>query len=49
MAGFLPDLKGADMLISYFDLYGRPIRYTPKGQKTLRNYIRVRYANPVYM
>lgn len=46
MAGSLPDLKGADMLISYFDLYGRPVRYTPKGQKTLRNYIRVRYANP---
>ncbi|MBD5243158.1 MAG: hypothetical protein HDS60_03620 [Barnesiella sp.] len=44
--GFLPDTKGDDMLIFYYDLYGRPIQYTVKGSKTLRHYFRVRFANP---
>lgn len=44
--GFIPDYKGDDMLIFYYDLYGRPMQYSVKGTKTLRNYVRVRYANP---
>lgn len=44
--GFLPDLKGNDMLIFYYDLHGRPMTYSVKGSKSLRNYVRVRYANP---
>lgn len=44
--GFIPDLKGDDMLIFYYDLYGRPMQYSVKGSKTLRNYVRARYANP---
>ena len=43
---FAPDLKGDDMLIFYYDLYGRPVQYAKKGSKTLRDYVRVRYANP---
>ena len=43
---FIPDLKGDDMLIFYYDLYGRPMQYSVKGTKTLRNYVRARYANP---
>lgn len=45
-SGFMPDLKGDDMLIFYYDLHGRPVQYSPKGSKALRNYVRVRYANP---
>ncbi|MDD6943373.1 MAG: hypothetical protein SOV24_03200, partial [Muribaculaceae bacterium] len=37
---------GGDMLIFYYDLYGNPVQYTQKGSRTLRNYVRVRYANP---
>lgn len=44
--GFLPDHKGNDMLIYYYDLHGRPMTYSVKGTKSLRNYVRVRYANP---
>ncbi len=44
--GFIPDLKGDDMLIFYYDLYGRPMQYSVKGSKSLRNYVRARYANP---
>lgn len=44
--GFLPDLKGNDMLIYYYDLHGRPMTYSVKGARTLRNYVRVRYSNP---
>lgn len=44
--GWKPDLKGDDMLIFYYDLWGRPVQYTPKGSKALRDYVRVRYANP---
>lgn len=44
--GFIPDRKGDDMLIYYYDLYGRPMQYSVKGSKTLRNYVRARYANP---
>lgn len=43
---FSLDLKGDDMLIFYYDLYGRPVKYSVKGSKTLRNYVRVRYATP---
>lgn len=45
-AGFMPDSKGDDMLIYYYDLHGRPVQYSARGTKTLRNYVRVRYANP---
>lgn len=41
-----PVRQGDDMLIYYYDLYGNPVQYTAKGSRTLRNYIRVRYANP---
>lgn len=44
--GFMPDVKGDDMLIYYYDQYGRPMQYSVKGSKTLRNYVRARYANP---
>lgn len=45
--GFMPDPgHGDDMLIYYYDLYGRPVTYTPKGAKTPRKYVRIRYANP---
>lgn len=44
--GFLPDFKGDDMLIFYYDLHGRPMQYSIKGSKSLRSYVRVRYANP---
>lgn len=44
--GFSLDRKGDDMLIYYFDLYGRPMQYSVKGSRTLRKYVRVRYANP---
>lgn len=44
--GFVPDRRGGDMLIFYYDVYGRPMQYTVKGSKTLRNYVRARYANP---
>lgn len=43
---FSPDLKGDDLLIFYYDLYGRPMQYSIRGARTLRNYVRVRYANP---
>lgn len=43
---FSSDMKGDDMLIFYYDLYGRPMTYTKKGSKVLRNYVRARYANP---
>lgn len=43
---FIPDMRGDDMLIFYYDLHGRPMQYTAKGFKTPRNYIRARYANP---
>lgn len=43
---FVPDLQGDDMLIYYYDLHGRPVKHTMKGTKQLRNYVRVRYANP---
>lgn len=42
----LPVRQGGDMLIFYYDLYGNPVQYTQKGSRTLRNYVRVRYANP---
>lgn len=41
-----PVTQGDDMLIFYYDLYGNPVQYTAKGARTLRNYVRVRYANP---
>lgn len=44
--GFSIDDKGDDMLIAYYDLHGRPVMYSVKGSKTLRRYVRVRYANP---
>lgn len=44
--GFVPDPKGDDMLIFYYDLYGRPMQYSVKGSRTMRNYGRARYANP---
>lgn len=44
--GFTPDLRGDDMLIYYYDLYGRPVSYIPKGAKTPKCYVRVRYAVP---
>ena len=34
------------MLIYYYDLYGNPVQYIVKGSRTLRNYVRIRYANP---
>ncbi|MBD5423724.1 MAG: hypothetical protein HDR44_01180 [Allobaculum sp.] len=43
---FSPDFKGGDMLIFYYDLYGRPVTYVSKGSRTPRPYVRVRYANP---
>lgn len=43
---FMPDRQGDDMLIYYYDLYGRPVQYSAKGSRTPRNYVRVRYANP---
>lgn len=42
----LPVRQGGDMLIFYYDLYGNPVQYTQKGSRTMRNYVRVRYANP---
>lgn len=45
-AGFLPNRSGDDMLIYYYDLHGNPVKYTQKGAKTPRNYVRIRYANP---
>ncbi len=42
----LPVRQGDDMLIYYYDLYGNPVQYTVKGTRTLRNYVRVRHANP---
>ncbi len=44
--GFSIDDKGDDMLIAYYDLHGRPVMYSVQGSKTLRRYVRVRYANP---
>ncbi|MDE6011082.1 MAG: DUF3854 domain-containing protein, partial [Muribaculaceae bacterium] len=41
-----PVTQGDDMLIFYYDLYGNPVQYTAKGSRALRNYVRVRYANP---
>lgn len=44
---FTPDVQtGDDMLIFYYDLQGRPMQYSVKGAKSLRNYVRVRYSNP---
>ena len=43
---FIPDEKGDDMLIYYYDLNGRPMMYTPKGASKPRQYIRIRWANP---
>lgn len=43
---FIPDLRGDDLLIYYYDLYGRPVMYSVKGSKTLRPYVRARFANP---
>lgn len=44
--GFMPDSKGGDMLIHYYDLYGRHMQYSVKGSKALRPYVRARYSNP---
>lgn len=44
--GFVSDLKGDDMLIFYYDLFGRPMQYSVKGSKTMRPYVRARFANP---
>lgn len=44
--GFSIDPKGSDMLIRYYDLHGRPVKYTVKGSSTPRVYARVRYSNP---
>lgn len=44
--GFSPDTKGDDMLIFYYDLYGRLVKYTKKGTKAMFPYVRARYANP---
>lgn len=44
--GFRVDPKGDDMVIHYYDLYGRPMTYTAKGSSTPRQYARVRYFNP---
>lgn len=43
---FMPDSKGDDMLIYYYDLYGRQMTYTPKGSRTQRPYFRPRFSNP---
>lgn len=37
---------GDDMLIYYYDLYGNPVQYTPKGSPKPRQYVRIRWANP---
>ena len=42
----LPVTQGDDMLIFYYDLYGNPVKYSVKGTRTLRDYFRVRFANP---
>ncbi len=44
--GFSIDPQGSDMLIRYYDLHGRPMKYTAKGSPTPRTYARVRYLNP---
>lgn len=44
--GFSIDPKGSDMVIRYYDLYGRPVKYTAKGSSTPRIYARVRFQNP---
>ncbi|MDE6553343.1 MAG: hypothetical protein K2K98_10405 [Muribaculaceae bacterium] len=44
--GFTIDPKGSDMLIRYYDLHGRPVKYTAKGSATPKIYARVRYFNP---
>lgn len=44
--GFIIDPKGSDMIIRYYDLHGRPAKYTVKGSPTPRVYARVRYSNP---
>ena len=41
-----PDLSGADMLIYYYDLNGRPMQYKDKRSTAMRPYVRVRWANP---
>lgn len=43
---FAIDDKGDDMLIYYYDLYGRPMTYKAKGSARERQYVRVRWANP---
>ncbi len=40
------DDKGDDMLIYYYDLYGRPMTYKSKGSSRERQYVRVRWSNP---
>lgn len=44
--GFTIDPKGSDMLIRYYDLHGRPVKYTAKGSSTPKIYARVRFFNP---
>ncbi|MDA3834401.1 MAG: CHC2 zinc finger domain-containing protein, partial [Spirochaetales bacterium] len=39
--------EGDDMLIYYYDLEGRPVRYRKNGEKVLRDLIRVRWQNPM--
>ncbi len=40
------DEYGHDMLIHYYDLEGRPLMYRPKGGRTSRPYVRVRWMIP---
>ncbi len=42
---FMPT-AGHDMLLHYYDLDGQPIKYTPKGGKSEKPYIRVRHKYP---
>lgn len=44
--GFSIDPKGSDMVIRYYDLHGRSVKYTAKGSSTPKVYARVRYSNP---
>ena len=45
-AGWKIDPLGSDMIIRYYDLHGRPLKFIRKGQKTPQDYFRVRHLNP---
>ncbi len=44
-------VKGDDLIINYFDLEGKPVKFFPKNKKgtltnTAKDYYRIRYASP---